>query len=79
MLIVPFGRCDIRGLLKAAGKEAFVRYTFQILEQCLAYRCPGHGDRKVEQIVVIFDMEGLCLRNVISKTGKLILKYKALL
>ncbi|CAL4135455.1 unnamed protein product [Meganyctiphanes norvegica] len=67
--IIPFGGCDMYGLLMSVSKKNYMKYTFQTLEMARAdmkkqselLGCP------VTQQTTIFDMENFSLKNVTWK------------
>ena len=70
VLIVPFGRCDIKGVIEGGGKENFIKYTYQILEQAM-FKMQSKSlatGKEVTQMIVIFDMAGLSLKHLTYKS-----------
>ncbi|CAL4128568.1 unnamed protein product, partial [Meganyctiphanes norvegica] len=82
--IIPFGGCDMRGLLHSVSKADYIRYTFRTLEI-------SHVDMikqteikgfPVTQQVCIFDMQNFSIKNVTWKPAmdvvlKLVQIYEA--
>ncbi|CAG7636611.1 unnamed protein product [Allacma fusca] len=85
VVIVPFGRMDLYGIIAAGGKENFIKFTLQNLENCL-FRMKGKKNPKngkeVTRLVVIFDCENFSLRTlsysgVVDTILDLIRQYEA--
>ncbi|KAK7051129.1 hypothetical protein SK128_003800, partial [Halocaridina rubra] len=67
--IIPFGGCDMRGLLSSVRKRDYVRYTIRVLEasiQDMAVQTQRLG-HPVTQQCCIFDLEDFSLRHVTWK------------
>jgi hypothetical protein len=85
VVIVPFGRMDLWGLISSGGKENFVKFTLQTLETCL-FRMKGKKNptngKEVTRITAVFDCENFALRTlsysgVVDTILDLIRQYEA--
>uniref|UniRef100_T1J2H6 CRAL-TRIO domain-containing protein n=1 Tax=Strigamia maritima TaxID=126957 RepID=T1J2H6_STRMM len=77
VIIVPFGNCDIKGLLHAVKKSEYIKYTIYILEK--AIRDMDEQTIKlgkvVDRMVIIFDLEHFGMKHITWKPAMDALLY----
>ena len=72
VLIVPYGGCDIKGLLQSVTQADYIKFTTQVLESSIAdmvkqTKIRGHY---ITQQCTIFDLENFSLSSFTWKPGK---------
>lgn len=67
--IIPFGGCDMYGLLMSVSKKDYMKYTFRTLEMAKADMKKQSEllGRPITQQTTIFDMDNFSLKNVTWK------------
>ena len=63
------GRIDFIGILRATTKKELARYYLWVVEEMARVIREESGNKKVTKQTVIFDMEGLSLRQIAYKPG----------
>jgi len=60
VLLVPFGKWDIRSVVEKGQKDRFLRYVFQITEQNVLYLNETVKKTKgnIQHVIIIFDLKG---------------------
>lgn len=70
--IQPYGRWDLRQVVEQGYGADYVKYMVQLLEQGYALMEKDSKDRKtpLTQIILIYDLEGLSMRQIVSRESK---------
>ena len=71
MFIVPYGGCDIRGLLQSVSQEDYIKYTVRVLESSRAdmVKQTNKVGHYVTQQCTIFDLDNFSLGSFTWKPG----------
>ena len=72
MWVIPYGGCDMRGLLSSVKKADYIRYTIRVLEasrQDMQQQTQQLG-QPVNQQCCVFDLDNFSLKHVTWKPGE---------
>ncbi|CAG7824057.1 unnamed protein product [Allacma fusca] len=71
LLLIPWGRWDIRKAVQADQKDEYIRYVDQMVDKAFSIMCLQNKNRPlnnpITQLSIISDLEGYSLRQMTSK------------
>lgn len=77
VLIIPFGNCDIKGILHSVKKSEYIKYTVYILEKSIRDMKEQSEKlgRNVDQLCIIFDLENFGMKHITWKPAMDVVLY----